>query len=155
MPVLEELPPVEALVPHRGPALLVDRVVAMSEDRLECVGRIPVDSAFADGEAAPCFVGLELAAQAAAALEALRHRRDFPNAGPQIGYIVGIREGRFEMGEIPLGQELRAQVRLLGGASPLAMHEVRLFHGEIPCLSAQVSTYRAGRAFLATLKDAR
>jgi predicted hotdog family 3-hydroxylacyl-ACP dehydratase len=146
MPAAEALPPAESLVPHRGPALLIGSVVAQEEDRLECLGRIPPDSAFAGGGAAECFVGIELAAQAAAALEALRRRRDGRGALPEIGYIVGIREARFELRGIPVGQELVARVRLLGGTAPLAVHEVHLFHGEIRCLSAQLSTYRTGRA---------
>lgn len=146
MPEADALPPVEALVPQRGPALLIGSVVAMGADRLECTGRIPLDSAFAGGGAVECFVGIELAAQAAAALEALRRRRDVPEALPEIGYIVGIREAFFDLAGIPVGQELRAQVRLLGGAGSLATHEVHLFHGQARCLSAQVSTYRTGRA---------
>jgi predicted hotdog family 3-hydroxylacyl-ACP dehydratase len=118
----------------------------MGEDRLECVGRIPVDSAFAGGGAAECFVGIELAAQAAAGLEALRRRRHFPAAVPEIGYIVGIREARFELAGIPVGQELRAHVRILGGAPPLATYEVHVSCGEIRYLSAQISTHRGGRA---------
>jgi len=148
------IPPIEALVPHRGPALWIRSVLAVGEDRLECLGWIPPDHAYARSGAAPCFVGLELAAQAAAALEALGHRRDDRDAAPRIGYIVGIREARFEVASLPAGQELRAQARLLGGASALAVHELLLFHGEIRCLSAQVSTYRAGRT-PAALKGAR
>lgn len=151
MPAAEERPPVGTLVPHRGPALLIGSVVALGEDRLECLGRIPLDSAFASGGVVECFVGLELAAQAAAVLEVLRRRRDVEDALPEIGYIVGIREARFERAALPVDRELRAQVRLLGGAGSLARHEVQLFHEEMRCLSAQVSTYRTGRAALPRL----
>ena len=142
----EAFPPVEALVPHRGPSLLIERVLGRSEDGLEVVGRIPLANAFVAGGMAPGFVGIELAAQAAAALDALDRQRGSPGAGPQLGYIVGIREARFDLAGIPAGQELWAHVRLVGGASTLATYELQVRHDGASCLSAVVSTFRPREA---------
>ena len=138
-------PPIELLLPHWGPALLLERMVSWSADSLECVGRIPRDNAFVDDGTAPSFVALELGAQGAAALEALLRRRSGDSAGPRVGYLVSIREARFGVERIPAGAELRTTVRLLGGAAALATYAVSVEHAGVQCASATVSTYAGAR----------
>lgn len=145
----DRFPPVEALVPHRGPSLLIQRVLEMGGNELRCAGRIPSESAFAAAGAAPNFVGLDLLAQAAAALETLQ-RVERSAAAPEIGYLVGIREARFETPTLLLGPELTAHVRLEGGTAALAHHEVRLLQAETLCLSAVLTTFRPSAISLPT-----
>ena len=128
-------------MPHRGPSLMIRRILETSGNELRCVGRIPTGSPFAAGGTAPCFVGLDLLAQAAAALEALQ-RAASSAGGPGIGYVVGIREARFETSTLPLGSDLVAHVRLLDGTVSLAHQEVRLAEGDTSCLSAVLTTFR-------------
>src|SRR5215471_17997129 len=125
MPAASGLPPVEELVPQRGSSLFLETVLALREGELRCAGRIPRESAFADGRAAECLVGIELLAQAAAVFQALEGRRG--EVHPAIGYVVGVREARFQERTLPVGEELEAVVRRLGGAGALATHEVGLY----------------------------
>ena len=136
------VPEIETLVPHRGPALFVERVVQWNADSIECVGRIPPDSACVSEGFAPSFVALELAAQAAAALEALLRRRS-GQAGPLAGYLVGVKEARFQVLRLGAGDELKARVRLIDSAPPLATYEVRLEREGMECAFAILSTYAA------------
>jgi predicted hotdog family 3-hydroxylacyl-ACP dehydratase len=144
--VTDEAPKVERLVPHRGSARLVERVLAWHDDSLECVGRIPPESPFAHEGSAPAFVGLELAAQAAAAHEALVRQGGGRAMGAEVGYLVGIKEARFGVARLPVSVDLRAAVRLVGGAPPLAIYTVRVELAGVECIFGTVSTYgTAGR----------
>jgi len=131
----------ESLVPHRGPALLLRRVLAWESAAIVCVGLVPEDSPFVRGGLAPAFLGLELAAQSAAALHTLERAPGVD--GPRSGYLVGVREARFACASLPAGRELRAFVRRRGAAGPLAVYEVRLEAEGVECLVAQFSTYAA------------
>jgi predicted hotdog family 3-hydroxylacyl-ACP dehydratase len=141
----ETAPPIELLLPHRGAARLVERVLAWRDDSLECMGRIPPESPFVSDGSAPSFVGLELAAQAAAAHEALGRRRSGGATDVVVGYLVGIKEARFGVARLRVGADFRVTVRLLGGAPPLAIYAVRVELAGLEYVSATVSTYGAAR----------
>jgi predicted hotdog family 3-hydroxylacyl-ACP dehydratase len=141
----ETPPPIELLVPHRGSARLVERVLAWRDDSLECVGRIPPKSPFVSDGSAPSFVGLELAAQAAAAHEALGRQRSGGAPDVAVGYLVGIKDARFRVARLRVGADLRVTVRLVGGAPPLAIYSVRVELAGVECVSATLSTYGAAR----------
>lgn len=131
------------LIPHRPPILLVERIVEVLDGGLVCEGRIPADGPFADGERASAFLGIELAAQSAAVLEALRH--GLGGGPPPIGYLTSIREGRFEVPALPAGRPLLATVQRKGGVAPLALYsaEVKLAEDARLLVTATFSTYVA------------
>ena len=128
----------EHLLPHRGRALLLRRIVRCDGDAIECVGVIPGNSPFVREARAPSFVGLELAAQAAAALQALESPED---GIPRPGYLVGVREARFATAWIPADCEIRARVRRTGRAGPLAVHDVLVEVAGTECVAGVISTY--------------
>ncbi|HYN19865.1 MAG TPA: hypothetical protein VE078_02815 [Thermoanaerobaculia bacterium] len=138
-PVPSRFPPPRDLVPHAPPALLVQSLVEVSATGATAIGTIPEDSPFADRGRVHAFVGLEAGAQAAAALEAL-DRRGREEAGPRIGYVVGIRNAWFGVSWLPTGQALPITVKPAGSAPPLTIYEVRL-GGEPELLFGLVSTY--------------
>lgn len=146
----EPFPPVEDLIPHRGSALLLRQVLEVSERELRGVGEISSESPFADLGSVPAFVGLDLLAQAAAAFEALRRRRADREAKGEVGYLVGVREARFETATLPLAVPLVAHLRITGESASVATHEGSLRLGEALCLSAILSTFRLRSAPAAT-----
>lgn len=129
----------EDLVPHRGNALFLRRVLRYEGDAIECVGVIPVGSPFVRDGQAPAFVGLELAAQAAAALQALGSSAEAK--APQPGYLVGVREAHFKVASIPADREIHARVRRTGRAGPLSVHEVEVVVAGADCVKGVISTY--------------
>lgn len=123
--------------------LLVERIVKVTDGGMICLGRIPADGPLAAGQSvASTFLGLELAAQTAAVLEALR-RDPAADEKPRIGYLASIRTARFEVSELPTDQALRATIQAVGSAPPLAMYQatVQLESDGTPLLSATLSTY--------------
>lgn len=137
------LPPgrqgVETLIPHVPPARLVRTILEATADSLAGIAEIPPDSPFVRAGSAPAFVGLEAAAQGAAALEALGRKK---GEGPRIGYLVGVRSARFETSSLPAGRPFPFTVRLSGSAPPLSIYEVAVEReggGEL--LRGTVNTY--------------
>ena len=61
------------LLPHTGTARLLTDVVRSAAGFIEATCLVPETHPLVVGGRAPCFLGLELGAQAAAALEALEH----------------------------------------------------------------------------------
>jgi 3-hydroxymyristoyl/3-hydroxydecanoyl-(acyl carrier protein) dehydratase len=145
------MPPVHAagelpvLLPHAPPARLVRSVVHASGEEILCVAEIPPDHPLAAGHAPACL-GVEAAAQAAAVLEALARREE--DAGPRIGYLVGIREARFAIPFLPAGRAFQVTARLTGSAPPLSIYEITTGDGSAG-VTATIST------FLATGADGR
>jgi predicted hotdog family 3-hydroxylacyl-ACP dehydratase len=80
-----------------------------------------------------------MAAQAAAVLEALEEGRD---VRPRIGYLVGVREARLNVSELPVGPELRVRVRVAGSAPPLRTYDVEVStETGTEVLRGNISTY--------------
>jgi predicted hotdog family 3-hydroxylacyl-ACP dehydratase len=129
----------ETLIPHRGEALFLREILWHEGGTLECVGVIPGSSPFVHEGQAPSFVGLELAAQAAAALQMLECS-ERPLAPPR-GYLVGVREARFTSPWIPADREIHTRVRRTGQAGPLTVHEILVEVAGCECVAGEISTY--------------
>ncbi len=141
MALIEGPPAVESLLPHRDPMRLVRVIVEAPPpfDRIHCIASIPADNPWVIGERAPAFLGLEAAAQAAAALEALSRRTDDP--GPRLGYLVGVRDATFYVPDLPAGEPLAVIVEAAGSAPPLAVYEIRVEQEGAILLTGTISTY--------------
>lgn len=133
----------EGLIPHRGPARLVQAILEDPRpDVVVCAGRIPAESAFASGGRVPAVVLLELAAQAAAVQQGLA----VPAGGEaRPGYLVAVRAATFAADEVAVNVRLVATVRRTGQAGPLATCDVTV-HGPAgeEILSATLSTHAGG-----------
>ena len=138
----ERFPAPEALIPHRGPALLLDAVVEAADDRLVASAAVPHGSAFAAQGLAPPFVALEVAAQAAAAFEALRRRRAGGDPEPRVGYLVGARDVVLQTG-LPVGLPLQVTIRLDAALPPLSTYLFEVGAGGAVAAHGTISTYMA------------
>lgn len=118
------------LLPHGPPARWIDEVLERAAGELTCRGRIPAASPFARGGLAPAIAGLELAAQAAAVVEALERADAGEVSGPRRGYLVRVREASLAAAGIPAEAPLLVRVRRSGGLPPLALYEFEVRHHE-------------------------
>jgi predicted hotdog family 3-hydroxylacyl-ACP dehydratase len=130
----------EGLIPHRGPARLVQTILDdRRTDVLVCGGRIPADSAFAVGGHAPAVIVLELAAQAAAVQQALAGPE---GAAARPGYLVAVRAATVRADVVAANVPLVATVRRTGQAGPLATYDVTVNGpGGQEILTATLSTH--------------
>jgi 3-hydroxymyristoyl/3-hydroxydecanoyl-(acyl carrier protein) dehydratase len=137
----EAVPEIPALgsVPHFPPALLIDSLVARGSSGARGRGLIPADSPFAVAGHAPSYLGLEIAAQAAALVEALG--REGAVGEPRIGYLVAIRQARCYVRSLPVGEPLDVVVLLAGSAPPLSIYEIRIERAGRLLVDGTISTW--------------
>ena len=132
----------DGLIPHRGPARLVQAILeSPGPDVAVCAGRVPADSAFVAEGRVPAVVLLEMAAQAAAVLQALAAP---PAGGSRPGYLVAIRAATFRVDDVAADARLIATVRRTGQAGPLATFDVTVSSGAEEVVSATLSTHAGG-----------
>jgi predicted hotdog family 3-hydroxylacyl-ACP dehydratase len=137
-----ELPLPGALVPHRGPALLLEAILEAGPDHATCRGRIPAGSAFATSGWAPAVVAIELAAQTAAVQQALAAPA---GAAPRRGYLVGVRDASLRADFVPAAVALVATARRVAVAGPLATYAVSVTGADgAEILTATLSTHAGG-----------
>lgn len=104
------LPP--NLLPHRGPALLLDEVAESEDGGVNVRARLTPESAYARGGRVATIVTLDVAAQAAAVLEA-------QHGEPAGGMLVRLREARIETAEFEVGAEISVHVERISARPPL------------------------------------
>ena len=120
------VPDPSAVLLHQPPALLAEAVLSVEGDEILCRGRVPAGNASVrDGHAGP-WMALELAAQVAGLLEAVKRMRDADEAGaappaPRIGYLVRVRNARFAVPRVAAEAPLVARVRQEGRGGPLTL----------------------------------
>jgi predicted hotdog family 3-hydroxylacyl-ACP dehydratase len=122
----EEFPAVEKLIPHRGPALLLRRLLARDGDGLAALAAVPHDSPFVHRDRAPALLAVEMAAQTAAALAALGGE-----GPPRLGYLVGVREAVFPCAWLAAEAHYAVTVHPTGGARSLAVYDWRVEAGGV------------------------
>jgi predicted hotdog family 3-hydroxylacyl-ACP dehydratase len=117
-------------------------VVEASPERVVCIAVIPPNHPLVRGGRAPALLGLEAAAQAAAALEALsRQGKASGEAGPRLGYLVGVREAVFHAPDLPVAEPLSVTVEAAGSAPPLAVYTARIEQEGTVLVTGTFSTY--------------
>jgi predicted hotdog family 3-hydroxylacyl-ACP dehydratase len=142
----DAVPEVSALgrVPHAPPALLVESLVARGASGAMGRAKIPVDSPFAEAGSAPSYLGLEIAAQTAALVEALGREGD--DEAPRVGYLVAIRRARCFVRSLPAGVPLDVVIGFAGSAPPLSVYEIRVEKEGTAMVEGTISTWIAAEA---------
>jgi predicted hotdog family 3-hydroxylacyl-ACP dehydratase len=80
---------VAELLPHTGPAILLDEILACSDTGLSAGVMISPASAFYRADGIPAHVGIEYMAQACGAFSGIRAQRD--GVALRMGFILGTR----------------------------------------------------------------
>lgn len=95
-------PPIEDLLAHRGTMLLVDRVVAVDGDAITVAARVSEKAWYVDDAGhMPCWIGIELMAQAVAAYVGYHARR--AGRPPKQGMLLGTRKYVAHSPSVPVG----------------------------------------------------
>ena len=139
------LPDICDLVPHSGPMLLLDRLVAADDESLCAEVRVRPNSLFLVDGAIGGWVGLEYMAQAIGAFAGYRSRlRDEP---VRIGYLLGTRHYECTQPCFALGSRLRIYVkRVLQSQDGLAAFDCRIDDETGMVASANVTVFQSADA---------
>lgn len=133
--------PAAALVPHAGAMRFIDALVAPAPNAATSLARIPAGSPLAVGGFAPIVLALEMAAQTAAASEAIARARDTGVAVPREGRLVGASDVALIAEAIPEGRILVVSIVIALSAPPLAVYDATIADGERLLAAGKVSTY--------------
>jgi predicted hotdog family 3-hydroxylacyl-ACP dehydratase len=137
----EALPPIEALIPHRGTMRLLDRALAFTEETA-LAEYTPLSAAwYADAHGdMPAWIGIELMAQTIAAHVALLKRQQ--GLPPRMGALLGTRSYRSTVSRFAAGTALRIRVQLiLRDASGLGAYECAISVDEAVLATAILKVY--------------
>jgi predicted hotdog family 3-hydroxylacyl-ACP dehydratase len=133
-------PELAELVPHRGPMLLLDSVVAHGERDITCLASIGEDHAFLEGEEVDILVCVELVAQAVAAYVG---KRDLlAGIKPAIGFLVSCREALFEVPTLALGDRLTVLARHVWGDKDLGSFKGEVRRDGVTVAKVELGVYR-------------
>lgn len=99
-------------------------------------GRIPAAHPLVIDGRAPAFLGIELGAQAAAALS---HGQPSSGNSAGGGLLVRIREAVFLQPDLPAGMTLQVSAELEAAAPPLAIYRIRVSVGGVEAVRATIS----------------
>ncbi len=140
--MMNDFPPIEELLPHRGTMLLLDRVVDFSGDSLAAEYTPQARAWYADDTGSmPGWVGIELMAQAIAAHVALNKRQ--AGLPPKMGALLGTRSYTMSsLASFPAGQCLRVHVQeSFRDESGLAAYDCRIDGNDQALASATLKVY--------------
>ena len=123
--------PISELVPHRGPMLLVDRLLADDAELIRVEATVRRETLFVTDAGMPAWVGIELMAQTVASWAVLRGRE--LNQPVRLGFLLGTRRYECTRPFFPLGARLEIEAHQeLVGENGLAVFTCRiLLEGEV------------------------
>ena len=118
-------PPIEAILPHRPPMILLDRVEDESAGYLCCSVTPRGDSPFVDHGVVPAVVAAEYMAQCVAAYSGLEAvRRGDP---VRIGYLLGTRSMELAVEAFKVDETLRVEARHVWGDAALGQFDCAVY----------------------------
>lgn len=136
------LPDLRDLLPHSGPMVLLDRLVAVDDESLCAEVRVRADSLFFLDGAVGGWVGLEYMAQAIGAFAGYRARRR--GEPVRIGYLLGTRRYECKQPSFALGSRLEIYVkRVLQSEDGLAAFDCRINDENGLVASANVTVFQS------------
>ncbi len=110
-------PPLEQLLPHQPPMILIDRLLEANEQETVCEVTITPESMFLEAAGVPAFVGLEYMAQSVAAHIGYQHY--LAHEPITVGLLMGTRRLETACQCFELGQTLRIHVSHVWGTLEL------------------------------------
>lgn len=136
------LPNIRDLLPHSGPMVLLDHVVAADDESLCAAVQVREDSLFYVDGAVGGWVGLEYMAQAIGAFAGYHAR--LSGKPVRIGYLLGTRHYECKQPRFALGSCLKIHVkRVLQSEEGLAAFDCRIDDESGPIARGNLTVYQS------------
>jgi len=119
--------PIESLLPHRAPMILLDEVHDASERSITCRIVLRADSPFVEHGRVPALVTVEYMAQCVAAYAGLQASHQ--GRAVRIGYIIGVRFVDFSVEALHVGEEILVKATRVWGDDALGNFECSVDSG--------------------------
>jgi predicted hotdog family 3-hydroxylacyl-ACP dehydratase len=133
--------PIEELLPHAAPMILIDRVVSFDDESAIIETIVRAEHPFVGGEGVPAHLGIEYMAQACGALTGCWAKRD--GGKVRVGFLLGTRHFLSHRAFLPLGVTVTIAIRLVIRDNGMGVFDCRLLEGEKLVAEAQLNVYQA------------
>lgn len=146
-------PPIEQLLPHDAPMVLVDRVVDIQAESVHCQVDIGDHHLFFDPktQSTPAYVGIEFMAQSVAAWSGFHAQQK--GEAPPIGFLLGSRRYQVECDAFKQGQTLDIYAEKVIEDSGMAVFSARLERNGTQIGSCQLNVYVPSQEKLKEMKN--
>lgn len=134
-------PPFHELVPHEGPMVLLDRMVAWEPGAATCTLEIRAGAAFERDGAIDTVVSVEWMAQAVAAC--LGYEAFKGGEGVRVGMIVGCRRFDLHVPVVRVGDKLWIKVERIRGNEQVSHFDAEVCRGEERISDAVLTLFHA------------
>ena len=139
----DALPPINELVMHAKPMLLIDRAVIATETSMTAEVDISVNNMFCvPNKGVPGYVGIEYIAQTVAAYSGWRARKATPDAIPRVGYLLGSRKVTLSREWFPVGSTLSVHVSNVFEDGEMGVFDGEIRLGEEILVVARINVYQ-------------
>jgi predicted hotdog family 3-hydroxylacyl-ACP dehydratase len=144
--------PIAELLPHGPEMTLIEGLVEYAQERSVASVTIRRDSPFFEGSGVPAWVGIEYMAQTIAAHAGYEAR--LRGQAPAIGFLLGTRSYRSEVGTFALGTTLTISVQPSFADPRLGVFQCSIASEERPLATAVVNIYRPAAEELEAMRRA-
>ncbi|MFY0538290.1 acyl carrier protein [Nannocystis pusilla] len=144
-------PPLDEILPHRPPMLLLDALTAAEAESVTCRATVRAGAPFVASERVSSLIALEYFAQAVAALFAYKSRG---GAGPFRGLLLGARDLELAVSHLRVGDVLDVHCREQWASGPVAQFQCILSRGDERLATGAVTVLRGDPAEFAAASPA-
>ncbi len=139
---MSDFPPIANLIPHTGPMVLLDRMVAWEEGDATCTFTVRARAPFVTPEGLEAPLLMEHMAQSVAAC--LGYEAFRGGEGVRVGMVIGCR--RFDVegaAFVPVGAHVSLHAERIRGSESLSHFECVATAGDERIASAQLTVFHA------------
>lgn len=136
--------PMDELLPHRPPMVLVDRLIAFDAHSARVTAHLGPDHPFAQALGVPVHVGIELMAQACGAHVGALAR--VAGGAVRLGFLLGTRAYVASVDWLALGADVEIAVTQVFNEDGMGVYDCRLLADGQQVASAQLTLYQPADA---------
>ncbi|PCC70059.1 Predicted 3-hydroxylacyl-ACP dehydratase, HotDog domain [Nannocystis exedens] len=145
-------PPLDEILPHRPPMLLLDALTAAEVESVTCRATVRAGAPFVEGGRVSSLIAVEYFAQAVAALFAYKARSG--GGGPFRGLLLGARDVELAVSHLRVGDVVDVHCREQWASGPVAQYQCVLSRGDERLATGAVTVLRGDPAEFAAASPA-
>lgn len=132
--------PIEHILPHAKPMILIDKIIACSEDFIHSTLQITADIPFFVEGGVPCYIALEYMAQTIAAWSGIMARAK--QEKPKVGFLLGTRKLTLNEETFVSGDLLDIYGKLKYNDGEMACFDCWVTVNQLQIVSAQLNVFQ-------------
>ncbi|MEC9281935.1 MAG: hypothetical protein VX642_04440 [Bdellovibrionota bacterium] len=143
---------VKEYIPHEDPMVVIDRIVDMGSDFVECEVEIREDSFLCENGKVPSYLGMEFIAQSIAAFSG-KMGKDLGESKPGIGFLIGIRRYRSSRESFNVGEVLKVRAEMVFIEESLGNFKASISVSGEDVVSTSISTFKPSEEQFSKMKE--